>query len=83
MSDPPLSLLAHLEELRRRLIIAACAWGNRFSGLLLFSESCSATSRSGRAALRRPVHWFSISATEPFFTYLKIAAFAGLLAACR
>jgi len=82
VSDPPLSLLAHLEELRRRLIIAACAWGIGFLACYVFSEELFRyIAVPVRAALPGGSSLVFISATEPFFTYLKIAAFAGLLAA--
>ncbi|NLC71491.1 MAG: twin-arginine translocase subunit TatC [Desulfuromonadaceae bacterium] len=74
--------MAHLEELRRRLIIAAIAWGTGFLVCYIFSEELFRfVAAPVRAALPRGSSLVFISATEPFFTYLKIAVFAGLLAA--
>ncbi len=80
MSMVELSLTGHLAELRRRLIICGCAWLAAFVLCYSFSEQLfQFIARPVRAALPQGSSLVFINATEPFFTYLKIAAFAGLL----
>ncbi len=77
-----LSITGHLAELRRRLIICACAWLLAFVLCYSFAEQLfQFIARPVRAALPQGSSLVFINATEPFFTYLKIAAFAGLLLA--
>ncbi|MBN1141545.1 MAG: twin-arginine translocase subunit TatC [Deltaproteobacteria bacterium] len=74
--------MEHLEELRRRLIISLAAWGIGFLICYAFAETLFRfIAAPVRAALPAGSSLVFISATEPFFAYLKIAAFAGLLAA--
>jgi sec-independent protein translocase protein TatC len=82
MTDTPRPLMSHLEELRRRLILAALAWGVGFLACYSVSERLFRfVAAPVRAALPAGSSLVFINATEPFFTYLKIAAVAGLLAA--
>jgi sec-independent protein translocase protein TatC len=82
MSDENLPFTKHLEELRRRLIISAAAWLVTFIGCYRYSERLfQFISEPVRAALPKGSSLVFINATEPFFTYLKIAAIAGLLLA--
>ena len=82
MSDENLPFTKHLEELRRRLIISAAAWLVTFIGCYSYSEQLfQFISEPVRAALPQGSSLVFINATEPFFTYLKIAAVAGLLLA--
>lgn len=82
MSDEQLPFTAHLEELRKRLIISGSAWIIGFIGCYSFAENLfQFISEPVRAALPEGSSLVFINATEPFFTYLKIAALAGVLAA--
>jgi sec-independent protein translocase protein TatC len=73
---------APLEELRRRLIICGGTW-------LVFFLACYGVAerifefvaQPVRAALPEGSSLVFLNATEPFFTYLKIAAFSALLLA--
>jgi sec-independent protein translocase protein TatC len=77
-----LPVTAHLEELRRRLIVCVCAWLAAFLTCYGFAERLfQFVARPVRAVLPEGSSLVFINATEPFFTYLKIAAFAGLLLA--
>ena len=73
-------LVGHLEELRRRLIVAGSAW---LVGMLVcyaFAQQLfQFVSEPLRQALPVGSSLVFIQATEPFFTYLKLAAMAGLL----
>jgi sec-independent protein translocase protein TatC len=72
----------HLEELRRRLIVCAGAWLATFLACYGFAESLfQYVAQPVRAVLPEGSSLVFINATEPFVTYLKIAAFAGLLLA--
>ncbi|WP_245523300.1 twin-arginine translocase subunit TatC [Syntrophotalea carbinolica] len=80
---PPMvdaSLIDHLDELRRRLMIAGGAW---LLGALIcyaFSQQLfQAVSAPLRQALPEGSSLVFIHATEPFFTYIKLSAMAGLL----
>lgn len=82
MSMAELPLTGHLAELRRRLIICVCAWLPAFVLCYSYSERLfQVIARPVRAALPEGSSLVFINATEPFFTYLKIGAFAGLLLA--
>jgi sec-independent protein translocase protein TatC len=72
----------HLEELRHRLIVCLCAWLAAFLLCYGFAERLFRfVAQPVRAVLPEGSSLVFINATEPFFTYLKIAAFAGLLLA--
>jgi sec-independent protein translocase protein TatC len=80
MSDEQLPITRHLEELRKRLMIAAAAWLVAFLACYGFAEKLfQFISEPVRKALPEGSSLVFISATEPFFTYLKIGALAGLL----
>jgi sec-independent protein translocase protein TatC len=82
MADEQLPFTAHLEELRKRLIIAAAAWLIGFVVCYSFSEQLfQFISEPVRNALPKGSSLVFINAIEPFFTYLKIGAIAGLLVA--
>jgi len=82
MTDETLPITKHLEELRRRLIIAAVSWLVAFIGCYSVAERLfSYISGPVRQALPEGSSLVFINATEPFFTYLKVAALAGLLIA--
>ncbi len=73
---------AHLEELRKRLIICGGTWLAAFLACYSFSERLfQFAAEPVRAVLPEGSSLVFLNATEPFFTYLKIAAFAGLLLA--
>ncbi len=80
MSDQQMPLTTHLEELRRKLIIAAVSWLVAFLACYSFSEKLfDLIAGPVRQALPEGTSLVFITATEPFFTYLKIGALAGLL----
>ena len=80
MSDDQMPLMQHLEELRRRLMIAAGAWLVGFLACYGFAEKLfSYIAGPVRRALPEGSSLVFINATEPFFTYLKVGALAGLL----
>jgi len=82
MTDEQLPFTSHLEELRKRLIIAAASWAVGFAVCYSFAERLfQFISEPVRAALPKGSSLVFINATEPFFTYLKIGAIAGLLLA--
>ena len=82
MIDESLPFTKHLEELRRRLIISAAAWLVGFIACYSYSEQLfQLISEPVRNALPQGSSLVFISATEPFFTYLKIGAIAGLMLA--
>ncbi len=82
MSESQAPFTAHLEELRRRLMIAGGAWLVGFLACYGFAERLfQYVSQPVRAALPEGSSLVFINATEPFFTYLKIGAIAGLLVA--
>lgn len=80
MSDDRMPLTSHLEELRRKLIIAGVSWLVAFLACYSFAEPLFDLIASPvRSALPEGTSLVFITATEPFFTYLKIGALAGLL----
>lgn len=82
MSDEQAPFTTHLEELRKRLMIAGGAWVVGFIICYGFSERLfQLISAPVRAALPAGSSLVFINATEPFFTFLKIGAIAGLLVA--
>lgn len=77
-----MALSNHLEELRKRLMIASGAWLVAFLGCYSIAERLfEAISQPVREALPEGSSLVFISATEPFFTLLKVAALAGLVVA--
>jgi sec-independent protein translocase protein TatC len=73
---------AHLEGLRRRLMICGGTWLVLFLACYGFAERIfQFVAQPVRAALPAGSSLVFINATEPFFTYLKLAAFAALLLA--
>lgn len=82
MGNEQLPFTSHLEELRRRLMIAAGAWVVAFLGCYSYAEWLfQQISEPVRSALPEGSSLVFINATEPFFTYLKVGALAGLLVA--
>jgi len=82
MTDDALPITKHLEELRRRLIIASVSWLVAFIACYSVAERLfSLISEPVRKALPAGNSLVFITATEPFFAYLKVAALAGLLIA--
>ncbi len=82
MSNDRMPLLSHLEELRRKLIIAGVSWLVAFLACYSFAEQLfDLIANPVRQALPEGTSLVFITATEPFFTYLKIGALAGLLVA--
>ncbi|MEJ2201595.1 MAG: twin-arginine translocase subunit TatC [Desulfuromonadaceae bacterium] len=82
MSDDRLPFTGHLEELRRRLMISAAVWMVGFLGCYSYAETLfQFVANPVRRALPSGSSLVFINATEPFFTYLKVAAVAGLLVA--
>lgn len=80
MDETRMPLTGHLEELRRRLIIAGAAWLVAFLVCYAFAEPLfNMIAAPVREALPEGSNLVFIHATEPFFTFLKIAALAGLL----
>jgi len=75
-----MSLMQHLEELRKRIVRAGIAWLVAFMVCYNYAEQMYLLiSRPLREALPPGTKLVFISATEPFFAYLKIGAFAALL----
>lgn len=80
MPDEQLPFTAHLEELRKRLIVAGGTWLVAFFACYAFAERLFRyISEPVRAALPAGSSLVFITATEPFFTYMKIAALAALI----
>ena len=74
--------VSHLEELRRRLIIALMGWIVGFAISYNYVQQLFQFVASPvRAALPSGSSLVFILATEPFFTYLKLSAVAGFLLA--
>ncbi|MEZ4483229.1 MAG: twin-arginine translocase subunit TatC [Syntrophotaleaceae bacterium] len=77
-----LPVTAHLEELRRRLMISAGTWLVAFVLCYTIAERLfQLIAGPVQEALPEGSSLVFISATEPFFAYLKIAALGGLLLA--
>lgn len=75
-------LTAHLEELRKRLMIASISWLVAFLACYSVAEKLfKILSEPVQSALPEGSSLVFIQATEPFFTYLKVAAVAGVLVA--
>jgi sec-independent protein translocase protein TatC len=75
-------LTSHLAELRKRLIVVSATWLVAFIGCYSFAEKLfKYISQPVYNALPPGSSLVFIQATEPFFTYLKVAAVAGLLLA--
>ncbi|SHJ34626.1 Sec-independent protein translocase TatC [Malonomonas rubra DSM 5091] len=84
MSDTngAMPLGTHLEELRKRLMIASGAWLVAFLACYSYAELLfERISEPVRNALPEGSSLVFINATEPFFTLLKVAALAGLVVA--
>ena len=82
MSDDRMPLTSHLEELRRKLMISGATWLVAFLACYAYSEPLfDLIAGPVRQALPEGTSLVFITATEPFFTYLKIGALAGLLVA--
>lgn len=82
VTDPHLPLTAHLEELRKRLIISGSVWFVAFLGCYAFAEDVfHFIAEPVRATLPAGSSLVFIHATEPFFTYLKISAFTAVFLA--
>ncbi len=81
MSDG-MAITDHLSELRKRLMYAAISWLVAFLGCYAFGERIfEEIAQPVRAALPEGSSLVFISATEPFFTVLKVSALAGLVVA--
>ncbi len=79
-SEMPLT--SHLEELRKRLMIASISWLVAFLACYSVAEKLfRILSEPVQSALPEGSSLVFIQATEPFFTYLKVAAVAGVLVA--
>ena len=82
MNDDRMPLTSHLEELRRKLIISGISWMVAFLACYAYAEKLfNLIADPVRQALPEGTALVFITATEPFFTYLKISALAGLLVA--
>ena len=82
MDDGRMSLMQHLEELRKRIVRAFGAWFVAFMVCYNYAEQMYLLiSKPLRDALPAGTKLVFLTATEPFFAYLKIGAFAGLLVA--
>ena len=82
MDDGRMSLMQHLEELRKRIVRAFGAWFVAFMVCYTYAEDMYLLiSQPLRDALPAGTKLVFLTATEPFFAYLKIGAFAGLLVA--
>ena len=82
MSNEQMPLTTHLEELRRKLIISGVSWLVAFLACYTYAEQLfDLIADPVRQALPEGTSLVFITATEPFFTYLKISALAALLVA--
>lgn len=80
MTESEQPFFSHLQELRRRLIIGVVAWIVAFVGCYNYAEVLfQFIAEPVRQALPTGSSLVFIHATEPFFTYLKVAAVAGLV----
>lgn len=77
-----MAITDHLSELRRRLMYAAISWLVAFLACYAFGERIfEEIAQPVRTALPEGSSLVFISATEPFFTILKVSALAGLVVA--
>lgn len=75
--------MAHLEELRQRLVRSAIAVGVCFLGTYFFKEELYAgLARPLKAAMPPDAKLIYTAPAEAFFTYLKIAFLAAIVLAC-
>lgn len=82
MHDEQMPLMVYLEVLRRSLIIAGSTWLIAFLGLYGFAERLFYwLAEPMRQALPPGSSMIFLTATEPFFTYLLLAAIAALVVA--
>jgi sec-independent protein translocase protein TatC len=82
MSEQQLPFMAHLIELRRRLVIAATTWFVAFLGCYAYAETLfHYIVQPLKDALPAGSQVIFLTPTEPLFTYMKIAALAALLIA--
>lgn len=82
MSENALPIMAHLEELRKRLVISSSAWFVAFLGCYSFAETLFGyISDPVKKALPEGSTLVFLTATEPFFTYMKLGALAAFLVA--
>lgn len=80
LTDQRQAHMIALEHLRRRLMIAGGSWLLAFAACWGFSEKLFLwVSEPVRSALPEGTHLIFLSATEPFFTYLKLSAVAAML----
>lgn len=80
MTDHRQAHMIALEHLRKRLMIAGGSWLLAFAVCWGFSEKLFLwVSEPVRAALPEGTNLIFLSATEPFFTYLKLSAVAAML----
>jgi|GEM_PF-879905 len=82
MNKQTLPLMAHLESLRKSLIIAGVAWLIAFIPLYSKAELLFAwIAAPMQKTLPKGSSLVFLTATEPFFTYLKLAGAAALMVA--
>lgn len=82
MSEVQLPFMAHLIELRRRLVIAASTWFVAFLGCYAFAEHLfNYIAKPLQDALPADSKMVFLTPTEPLFTFMKIAALVALLVA--
>ena len=82
MEDGQLPFTEHLEELRKRLIISAIAIGVGFLASYGFAEQLyMVLAVPIKAVMQDDNSFIFTSLTEAFFTYLKLAFFAGIVLA--
>ncbi len=74
--------MAHLEELRKRLVRSAIAVGVAFAGTYFFKEQLyQGLARPLKAAMPPDARLIYTAPAEAFFTYLKIALLAAIVVA--
>lgn len=80
--DKRMPLTAHLEELRRRLVVSAVAVGIGFAGSYYFAPKMFAILMAPLVRALPPESTLIFTGvTEAFFTYLKVAILAGFFIA--
>ncbi len=83
MEDDKLPFTEHLDELRKRLVICIIAIGIGFAIAYPFAEQIFLfLSQPLLAIMPEDNSFIFTSLTEGFFTYLKLAFFAGMFIAC-